>query len=39
MVPTIVQVTKETLQLLNKLEKEGGIRGHDELLRMMINDG
>ena len=35
-VPTTVQVSEKTLQMLNKLKAEMHARSHDEVIRMLI---
>ena len=35
---TSVQVSERTLQLLNKLKQEEGLRSHDQLIRELISD-
>lgn len=34
--PTTVQVSKKTLQLLNRLKEETGARSHDEVIRKIV---
>lgn len=38
MVPTTVQVTEKTLQMLNKLKEEMGARSHDMVIRTLISE-
>lgn len=38
MVPTTVQVTEKTLQLLNKLKEEMKARSHDEVIKALISE-
>ena len=34
--PTTVQVSKKTLQMLNELKKEVGAKSHDEVIRLLV---
>ncbi len=36
--PTTVQVSERTLQVLNKLKEELGARSHDEVIRTLISE-
>jgi len=36
--PTTVQVTEKTLQMLNKLKEEMKARSHDEVIRTLISE-
>ena len=37
-VPTTVQVTEKTLQMLNKLKEEMKARSHDEVIKTLISE-
>jgi len=36
--PTTVQISRKTLQMLNELKKEVGAKSHDEVIKLLISE-